>query len=328
MTLQDFLKNWRSDSNTISVQSSGSTGTPKVLQVEKKRMLASAKMTCDFLDIQPGEKALLCMSLDHIGAQMMVVRSIERNLQLIEESPSGHPLATIEEKIDFAAMVPLQIYNTLRVEREREKLKQIRNVIIGGGAISPAMEEELRDFPNAIWSSYGMTETLSHIALRAISGKKASEWYTPLDGIQIRVNEEGCLCINAPMLCENELVTNDMAIINEQGDFKITGRKDNVINSGGIKIQIEEVEKALGHNQQEMAIGSYPDEKFGQIIVLLTTQKDLSILQKEIDRLPKYWQPKKILYVEHIPLTSNGKIAREEIQKEIEKQIRHETHPQ
>ena len=289
MTLQDFLKNWRSDSNTISVQSSGSTGTPKVLQVEKKRMLASAKMTCDFLDIQPGEKALLCMSLDHIGAQMMVVRSIERNLQLIEESPSGHPLANIEEKIDFAAMVPLQIYNTLRVEREREKLKEIRNVIIGGGAISPAMEEELRDFPNAIWSSYGMTETLSHIALRAISGKNESEWYTPLNGIQIRVNEEGCLCINAPMLCENELVTNDMAIINEQGDFKITGRKDNVINSGGIKIQIEEVEKALGHNQQEMAIGSYPDEKFGQIIVLLTTQKDLSILQKEIARLPKYW---------------------------------------
>ena len=327
MTLQDFLKDWRSDSDTISVQSSGSTGTPKVFQVEKKRMLASAKMTCDFLHIQPGEKALLCMSLDHIGAQMMVVRSIERNLQLIEESPSGHPLANIDEKIDFAAMVPLQIYNSLQVASEKEKLKQIRNIIIGGGAIPKAMEEELRDFPNAIWSSYGMTETLSHIALRAISGEKATEWYTPLEGIKIAVNQEGCLCINAPMLCAEELVTNDIARINERGEFKIIGRRDNVINSGGIKIQIEEVEKALEESEQEIAIGSYPDEKFGQIIVLLTTQQDLSITKEAVGRLPKYWQPKRIFHVGQIPRTSNGKIAREEVQKEIEKQINHETHP-
>lgn len=322
MTLQDFLMDWRNDSDTISVHSSGSTGTPKVILVEKKRMLASAKMTCDFLHLQSGETALLCMSLDHIGAQMMVVRSIERNLNLIEVSPCGHPLAHLTEPIDFAAMVPLQVYNSLQVPEEKEKLRNIKNLIIGGGAISKQMALELKSFPHAVWSTYGMTETLSHIALRPLNGEKATDWYTPFQGVKIRTNQDRCLCIKAPDLCSEELITNDIAEINHHGEFRIIGRKDNIINSGGIKIQIEEVEKAIGfEGKQDIVIGSYPDDKFGQIVVLLTTRTDKDELNEKLKLLPKYWQPKKIIVTKSIPLTDNGKIARAEVQKEIKERI-------
>ena len=189
MTLPDFLKEWNNTADTVAVRTSGSTGTPKTLLVEKRRMLASARMTCDFLNLKAGDSALLCMSLDYIGAKMMVVRAVERNLRLIEVAPSGHPLAEIAEEIDFAAMVPLQVYNSLQVPDERQKLMKIKHLIIGGGAIDKKMQEELRTFPNAVWSTYGMTETLSHIALRRISGPETTDWYTPLAGVKIGLTE-------------------------------------------------------------------------------------------------------------------------------------------
>ncbi len=322
-SLQDFLSDWNNPSDTIDVQSSGSTGTPKVFQMEKKRMLASAKMTCDFLQLKPGDSALLCMSLDHIGAQMMVVRCIERDLRLIEVPATGHPLSSVSEKIDFAAMVPIQVYNSLQIAEEKEKLKGIKHLIIGGGSIDEKMEKELQQFPNSIWSTYGMTETLSHVALRKINGKDASYWYKPFDGVRIWANEENCLCIHAPYVCEEELTTNDIVEINEIGLFKVIGRKDNVINSGGIKIQIEKVEnaiKALG--EKEFAIGNCPDEKFGQIIVLLTTNRDLPSLKEKLKALPKYWQPKAIINTDNIPLTETGKIARTAVQELINQSMK------
>lgn len=323
-SLADFLKDWHNDSDTIAVHSSGSTGAPKIMHVEKKRMLASAKITCDFLHLHKGDTALLCMSLDHIGAQMVVVRSIERGMHLVEVPPCGHPLAHLDRSIDFAAMVPLQIYNTLQVPQEKERLKQIKQLIIGGGAMAPEIEEELRSFPNAVWSTYGMTETLSHIALRRVNGDETSEWYTPLNNVRIRLDENNCLCILARKICDNELITNDIATINDQGQFKIIGRRDNTINSGGLKIQIEEIEQKLHElGEKNFAIGSYPDKKFGQIVVLLTDEKNRDTKER-ISQLPPYWQPKRIIYTTQIPLTENGKIARQKVQEEIKNAMEHE----
>lgn len=254
MTLEDFLSEWNNDSDRVLVHTSGSTGKPKPMMVEKKRMLNSARITCDFLGLKPGDSALLCMSLDYIAGKMVVVRSIERHLHLISVSPSGHPLKDVNEEITFAAMVPMQVYNTLQVPEERERLFHIRHLIIGGGAIDAALEKELKSFPGniAIWSTYGMTETLSHIALRRINGDEASEWYQPFDSVHISRTEEGCLVIDAPQVCAETLVTNDIVEIEpyiynkvEKLRFRIKGRKDNVICSGGIKIQIEEVEAFL-----------------------------------------------------------------------------------
>lgn len=334
MTLEDFLSEWNNDSDRVLVHTSGSTGKPKPMRVEKKRMLNSARITCDFLGLKPGDSALLCMSLDYIAGKMVVVRSIERHLHLISVSPSGHPLkdVNLEEvngEITFAAMVPMQVYNTLQVPEERERLCHIRHLIIGGGAIDAALELELRSLPGniAIWSTYGMTETLSHIALRRINGAEASEWYQPFDSVKISQTDEGCLVIDAPLVCAETLVTNDIVEIEpyiynkvenhnkvEKLRFRIKGRKDNVICSGGIKIQIEEVEEFLKpHLEKPFMLAKKKDEKFGEIAVLLSEDKEIKTVEATIRRLlsdHKYWIPRDFRYVEHLPLTETGKPKR------------------
>ena len=334
MTLKDFLSEWNNDSDRVLVHTSGSTGKPKPMMVEKKRMLNSARITCDFLGLKPGDSALLCMSLDYIAGKMVVVRSIERHLHLISVSPSGHPLKDVNLKevngeITFAAMVPMQVYNTLQVPEERERLCHIRHLIIGGGAIDATLEQELRSLPGniAIWSTYGMTETLSHIALRRINGAEASEWYQPFDSVKISQTEEGCLVIDAPLVCAETLVTNDIVEIEpyiynkvenhnkvEKLRFRIKGRKDNVICSGGIKIQIEEVEEFLKpHLEKPFMLAKKKDEKFGEIAVLLSEDKEIKTVEATIRRLlsdHKYWIPREFRYVEHLPLTETGKPKR------------------
>ena len=155
MSLEEFLEVWHNDSPFVQVQTSGSTGAPKPMAVEKRRMLASARITCDFLGLKPGDTALLCMSLDYIAGKMMVVRALERSLRLVSVPPSGHPLAheaVSSQVFDFAAMVPLQVYNSLQVPAERTRLMQIRQLIIGGGAIDDALAAALKSFPHAVRS--------------------------------------------------------------------------------------------------------------------------------------------------------------------------------
>ena len=345
MELSEFLNEWNDSSDCLLVHTSGSTGKPKPMWVEKRRMLNSARITCDFLGLKPGDTALLCMSLDYIAGKMMVVRSIERHLRLVSVKPCGHPLSehdATDMSFDFVAMVPMQVYNSLQVPKERERLSRVKHLIIGGGAIDDALASELRKmseefrkkygYENAIWSTYGMTETLSHIALRRLNGKEASDWYQSFDSVKVSTNEDGCLVIDAPLVCEKQLITNDIVEIQEkftpsesQGHvdilcpnsghkllFRIKGRKDNVICSGGIKIQIEEVEDKLRpHLSFPFMLAKKKDEKFGEIAVLITESQDLQGVEhicREI--LPKYWIPKEYLHFDHLPLTETGKPKR------------------
>ena len=337
MTVNDFLQEWNSPSETLLVHTSGSTGKPKPMWVEKQRMLNSAHITCDFLGLRPGDSALLCMSLDYIAGKMMVVRSIERKLRLFSVKPSGHPLSDeslakmVEMDFDFVAMVPMQVYNTLQVPQERERLSRIKHLIIGGGAIDDALAEELRSLPGAVWSTYGMTETLSHIALRRLNGEEASEWYQPFDSVGVSLNSDGCLVIDAPLVCSEPLVTNDIAEIMQQETsshssdassslktssphvlFRIKGRKDNVICSGGIKIQIEEVENLLRqHLDAPFLLAKKKDEKFGEIAVLVTESGDLEGVEAICRQvLPKYWVPRQYLHFDQLPMTETGKPKR------------------
>ena len=337
MTVNDFLQEWNSPSETLLVHTSGSTGKPKPMWVEKQRMLNSAHITCDFLGLHPGDSALLCMSLDYIAGKMMVVRSIERKLRLFSVKPSGHPLSDeslakmVKMDFDFVAMVPMQVYNTLQVPQERERLSRIKHLIIGGGAIDDALAEELRSLPGAVWSTYGMTETLSHIALRRLNGEEASEWYQPFDSVGVSLNSDGCLVIDAPLVCSEPLVTNDIAEIKQQETsshssdassslktssphvlFRIKGRKDNVICSGGIKIQIEEVENLLcQHLDAPFLLAKKKDEKFGEIAVLVTESGDLEGVEAICRQvLPKYWVPRQYLHFDQLPMTETGKPKR------------------
>ena len=396
--LQKFYEEWNNGQDLLLVHTSGSTGAPKPLWVEKRRMLNSARITCDFLGIKPGDTALLCLPLDYIAGKMMVVRSIERNLSLTSVTPDNHPLRSIIEqcrqngtapesvRITLAAMVPSQVYCSLQDAEERSMLMQIKHLIIGGGSIPSDLEQQLQHFPNYVWSTYGMTETLSHIALRRLNGTESDRWYTPFENVNISISTEaerkeeraeseeergksrdergkseeqraksrderakseeqraedeerrrGCLIIHAPQVCSHPLTTNDIAELHDDGRrFRIIGRKDNVICSGGIKIQAEEVEETL---QQfipyPIAITRLPDVKFGEIVVLLIgSEREGSGKRKEerekgkeqrgkrkeeleealknaFSHLHRYAIPKRIIHVESIPQTETGKTDR------------------
>ncbi len=323
MTLEEFIAEWNNGSDTIAVHTSGSTGTPKAMQVEKQRMRASAQMTCDFLRLSPGMTALLCMDLKYIGAKMMVVRALTRHLQLVAVPPCGHPLAHLPKEypqgggIQFAAMVPLQVYNSLQSPEEAALLQSIDHLIIGGGAIDPALERRLKAFPHHVWSTYGMTETLSHIALRRINGPTASPYYQPFPGVRLTTDSSQCLIIDAPALHTGALHTHDRVELLPDQRFRILGRIDCVIVSGGVKIQMEEVETALAPLlSKPFLITKARDEKFGERVVLLTEDTDLATLQETCAAaLPRYWVPRQYTHVDKIPLTPNGKLARAEAER-------------
>ena len=271
--LFSFLSEWFDPADTLPVHTSGSTGKPKELYVEKERMMESACLTCSFLGLQKEDSALLCMPLQYIAGKMVVIRALVAGLDLLPVTPSGHPLKDLTKAPVFAAMIPMQVYNSLQVPEEKAILQQIRHLIIGGGPIDSQLNAALKDFPHAVWSTYGMTETLSHIALRRLNGPEASDWYTPFESIKIRLS------------------------------------KDNTINTGGVKVQIEQVEAALKeHLSVPFLITSAPDEKFGEIIVLLAEgQLPDDIEQTCTHQLPPYWRPKRFVPVFKLPLTETGK---------------------
>ena len=345
MTLSEFIEEWNDDTPYIKVKTSGSTGKPKEMLVEKCRMKASAKITCDFLGLTSKDTALLCLPLDYIAGKMMVVRCLERGMKIVSVAPSSHPLKDLQEIPTFAAMVPMQVYNSMENEEERSKLMKIKNLIIGGGAVDSEMVRRLRLFGNTVWSTYGMTETLSHIALRKLSGMEATEYYSPFEGVELYAANDGCLCIKAPVVCKDTLKTNDIVEFHEDGRrFRVIGRKDNVIDSGGIKIQIEEIEQALkGRLNVDFAVSKMQDKEYGEIVVLFLAlpefcknkDNDIFLLYRKgqsrsikdmeeprllpfsasflflaISSLPKYWQPKAVFAVDKIPYTETGKIAR------------------
>ena len=308
-----FLEKWFDASPVITVHTSGSTGTPKELVVCKDRMMQSARLTCEFLNLQAGDTALLCMNLRYIGAMMVVVRSLVAGLNLIVRPASGHPLSDIEEPLRFAAMVPLQVYNTLRVPEEKARLEQTDILIIGGGAMDDSLEAEISALPTAVYSTYGMTETLSHIALRRLNGETASKHYYPFPSVELSLSAESTLVIKAPLICGEVLQTNDIACIYPDGSFTIAGRKDNVINSGGIKIQAEEMEKRLRpFIPVPFVVTSVPDPRLGQALTLLIAgQVDARELESKLQMvLDAYHRPRHIFMTESIPQTENGKTDR------------------
>lgn len=316
--LHAFLSQWFDGDDCIRVHTSGSTGKPKELVVRKEQMMQSARLTCEFLNLSKGDSALICMSMEYIAGKMMAVRALVAGLDIHFIPTCGHPLEKVKHPFRFLSMVPLQVFNSLQVPRERGLLKQSDILIIGGGAVDPQLEEELKGFPGEIYCTYGMTETLSHIALRRLNGPQASASYHPFSSVKLSLSPEGTLVIDAPLVNEERQVTNDIAEIHADGSFDILGRKDNIINSGGVKIQIEKVEELLKPLiQTPFAITSRSHPKFGEVVVLLVvphvdTEKLVDDMQKV---LSPYQLPKKIFLVDAIPQTGSGKISRAEVKR-------------
>lgn len=314
--LADFMREWLDAKDWVHGQTSGSTGTPKQLKLSKEAMTESAARTCAFLGLAPGVTAYLCMPVKYVGGKMMVVRAMTQGLDLIWNTPSLTPMKGLREPPVFTAMTPMQATAALADPDEPELLKGTRHILLGGSAVSPTLAAAVADFPNAVWSTYGMTETVSHIALRRLSGEKAAESYMPLPGVTVSLAENGALTIDAPGIAAGRLVTNDLAEILADGSFRILGRLDNVINTGGIKVQIETAETILRDIiNAPIAVTSVPDEKTAEKVVLLVAgsfdEKDLMEAAKA--KLPRYWNPKVIVRVDEIPETGSGKPDRRAI---------------
>ena len=307
----EFIEEWFSDSGTVSVQTSGSTGTPKVFEIEKSKMLNSAKMTCDFLGLKEGATALICLPIEYISGKMMVIRSIERKLKLIVQEPSKKPLENLNQELDFCAMTPLQVENSL------DKIHLIKNLIIGGAGVSENLKNKLASCTlhpaSRIFETYGMSETLSHIALKQLF-PDAEDYFTIFEGVEISLDERGCLRIFAPNLNSEILQTNDLVDLKNDHQFKFLGRADNVINSGGAKIFPEQLEALIKKEiPNESVFIGVPDEVLGQKLVLIIEGEEDENLKSQIFNLQferSFLRPKNIVFVREIPRTPNGKIDR------------------
>ena len=311
--LRTFTEEWNDTAkDVIELQTSGSTGKPKVMQVTKSAMRASAQRTLDTLHITPGSTALLCLPLQYIAGKMIVVRALIGDLRLITAAPCLHPYEHLSVAPQFVALTPLQAAATLEVPKEKRLLASTDCVILGGGSVSPTLEENLQSCKGSVYSTYGMTETLSHIALRRINGAHRSGWYTPLAGVQVALNTEGCLMISDPTTNNSWLTTNDLAEINAIGQFRILGRRDNVVCSGGLKLHLEALETKLQAEEKGLLLISVPDETLGEALVCLylSTYDEQHVKEHCQKVLTKHEQPRHFVGVNSLPRTKTGKPAR------------------
>lgn len=313
-----FLKEWFSEKTGVNVQTSGSTGIPKIFEIEKKKMVNSAVMTCNFLGLKEGDTALLCLPVEYISGKMMIVRSIERKLKLKITDPSLKPAENLEEEVDFCAMTPLQVENSL------DKLHLIKNLIIGGAAVSESLKNKILKMnlssSNRIFETYGMSETLSHIGLKQLMPKQ-EEYFTVFENVTISLDDRGCLKIFAPNVNAEELQTNDLVEIRNGNQFKFLGRIDNVINSGGAKIFPETLEALVKKDIPNEAIFiGLPDESLGQKLILIIEGEESDEVRRKISEIPfekNFHKPKEIIFIKEIPRTPNGKVNRMELYKSI-----------
>jgi len=313
-----FLEEWFSEKTGVNVQTSGSTGIPKIFEIEKKKMVNSAVMTCNFLGLKEGDAALLCLPVEYISGKMMIVRSIERKLKLKITDPSLKPTENLEEEIDFCAMTPLQVENSL------DKLHLIKNLIIGGAAVSESLKSKILKMnlsnSNRIFETYGMSETLSHISLKQLLPEQ-EEYFIVFENVTISLDDRGCLKIFAPSVNAEELQTNDLVEIRNGNQFKFLGRIDNVINSGGAKIFPEALEALVKKDIPNEAIFvGLPDESLGQKLILIIEGEESDEMKRKISEIPfekSFHKPKEIIFIKEIPRTPNGKVNRMELYKSI-----------
>ncbi len=307
--ITNFLNDWLDKKEFIIVQTSGSTGKPKPIKILKNQMINSALATADFLELHKKTTALLCLPTEYIAGKMMLVRALILGWHLDVVAPKSAILQA-DKKYDFVAMVPMQVQKSL------QNLYKVKKLLIGGGAISKKLENRLQNEKTAIFSSYGMTETITHIAIRKVNfiTTEKDTYYKTLPNVFIRLDERGCLVIDAKKVATDLVITNDLAVIKDASHFVWLGRIDNVINSGGIKIIPEQVEKKLtAIITVNFFIASKKDAILGQkVVVFVESNFDKKILHKikETTLLSKYEKPKEIIFLDKFIYTKTGKINR------------------
>lgn len=325
-----FCKDWFQGKTEFKVFTSGSTGVPKEITISREQMIFSATKTCDFLDLTEKDTALISLSIASVGGKMMLVRSFIKNLDSTLITPCSNPLENIDTSFDFLSFVPMQIYEIIKNTPQKvELLNQAKAIIIGGGEVSCELEAMLDIIKAPVYSTYGMTETVSHIALRRLNGIAKKDFFTVFEDVEISIDTRNCLTIKSEVTNNEILKTNDIVELLDNKNFRWIGRIDNIINSGGIKIQIETLEKkikqifdSLGYKERFFAT-SEKDIKLGEKIILVIEKEFMSknyfekifmVLKKS---LSKYEAPKTILNSKEFILTQSGKIDKKSTLKNL-----------
>ena len=300
-SIGEFFLDWFDKKDYIEMTTSGTTGLPKLVRLKKQAMIQSALATGDFFGLEPGDKALLCLPTQFIAGKMMLVRSLILGLELDVVSPSLHPLQFNTTTYDFVAMVPLQVQNSI------DGLSKVRKLIIGGAKLDSTLEEKLLPLKTEIYETYGMTETITHIAAKRLGDSV----FSILPNVKISQDDRQCLVIHVATISDEPIVTNDLVeLVNEQ-QFKFLGRIDNVINSGGVKLIPEQIEaKLTGKIANRFFVTGLPDTTLGEKLVLVIEGEKQEFEPDFFDVLGKYEKPKEIVFVSKFKENENGKLLR------------------
>lgn len=316
--LYQFILEWLNESDKITAYTSGSTGIPKKISLNKNKMAASANATIQCLGLHHNSNALLCLPCNFIAGKMMVVRAFVGGYNMVTVKPNSNPFIDFENSaIDFVALAPNQAVSILTDETTIVKLENVNNVIIGGGAISAKLLNLLNPLPNNIFETFGMTETMSHIALKLVSKNSTENYFTTLEGIKVSTNDKDCLVIDAPLISDTIIETNDIVSIINEHQFIWKGRSDNVINSAGIKLYAEAIEQQIASLiPYTIIIGSIPDTSLNEKLILLIETSEVLSQEKIFAiikaKLKTYECPKAIYALPYFVKTENGKIKRAE----------------
>lgn len=297
------------------IQTSGSTGTAKQIVLTRKQMVLSAQATGNYLGLQAGNKTLLALPAQFIAGKMMIVRALVLGLDIHCLAPKLHVLEHIDQEFDFCALIPLQIQYAIDHQLIHQ-IEKLGKVIIGGAPLSKSYQEKIKDLSSKLYATYGMTETITHIAMKRLNGPNTSEYYQSLPGISVEKDSEDCLMILSERLPSKITHTNDRVHLISDREFEVLGRVDFVINSGGLKIQPEEIEEKLRSLlNHEFMIGSKADLMLGHKLVLIIEAQEAQVNQQalfqEMKRLlPKNKIPKEVLFVPELFRTKNHKLDR------------------
>jgi len=314
----DFIRAWLAGEDPFIITTSGSTGDAKPISITRSQMKESAMRTVNALGLAANDVSLVSLNTQYIGGRMMLVRALEAGMQILAVEPTSTPLAGIDNHIDFTAMVPLQVEATL-ASNKASKFDEMKAVIIGGAAVSDALQTSIQKINAPVYATYGMTETISHIALKRLNGNDASSYFTTFPGVGIELDDRGCLIISASYLPET-IVTNDLVEIIDRNKFQWLGRWDNVINSGGIKVMPEKLEVEIGkifnslNVRQNYFVHGIPDTRLGSKIILVVEGeffvKKNEVLKALSQTFSKYEIPKEIISIPTFIYTTTGKINR------------------
>lgn len=311
----EFLLDWLDHNDFIVINTSGSTGKPKPISIRKQAMVNSAIATGNFFNLGPGNKALHCLPSNFIAGRMMLVRAMILGLELDLVAPTSQPNFNTKIHYDFCAMIPLQLQNSL------DHCEHIKTIIVGGATVSNALKNKIQNLKSSVYETYGMTETVTHIAVKQINNFNKEEgchaelieasYFQTLSNVSISQDERGCLIIEAPALSNDKIITNDMVECFSENEFEWLGRYDNVINSGGLKLFPEKIETKLQDKIKErFFIASSAHETLGQQLILIVESDSNALNESAFLDLDKFEKPKEVYAVERFAETLSGKIQR------------------